>query len=332
MSYCQACRKNPIEVIDKCDNPNYPYRVCNACHRRLLTRSLRPREYFYLAAAHGITFLLHDDFYDNKGAAFQPEEEVEDDPALSFPQLGELKDLPSLMDYAIVQVRDVTDEVVNAIKAFGRKEILAGLDKRLASNRSLLPPVCDIVALALGPYADEWVVQQWRLHTSKDFPYYAEMLAKCLDEELGFALYSAALAEVQQPSELSSTMTGLIYFQSRLGLDWIKKNITRVTNISEAWGYVAVASRFDWTTASKWLAAGRPLSLIALDALANCAVTAETKNSILWLKDNPQRLKAPAAIEEMNEVLRQYGEKDRVARVRTKIGYIMDNWEKILKP
>jgi hypothetical protein len=126
-------------------------------------------------------------------------------------------------------------------------------------------------------------------------------------------------------------MTGLIYFQSKLALAWIEANTGRVSNISDAWGYLAVASQFDWPTAKRWLDIGRPLSLIALDALANCAVTSTTQNSTLWLRDNPQALLAPESIDEMNKVLLEYGEKDRVPRVRLKINYIMDSWDRILK-
>lgn len=330
MDICQSCRKNTVEVIDDSDNPAYPYKVCTSCHERLVSRALRPREYFNLAALHGITYYLCDDFYDDDGTACDPEIEVAFDPALAFPVLGELRDLPSIVDYAIVKW-SVPDDAVQAMTQFEKKEILRELDKRLSLNRGLSSRIYELVAVTLGGYADEWIVRQWEARTEEDFSIYAEALAKCLEPDLGFALYSQQVERMEQPGWMVDAMTGLIYFQSTLGLQWIEANVGRVSNISNTWGYVAVASQFDWPTAKRWLEGGRPLSLIALDALGNCAVTSETVNSTPWLQNNPQRLLAPDSVEEMNRVLLQYGEMDKVPRVRSKISYIMDSWEQILK-
>jgi hypothetical protein len=330
MSPCQSCKTNSVEVVDDCDNPAYPYRVCKGCHDRLLSRSLRPREYFNLAAKHGMTYLLHDDFYGNDGTAYDPQIELEIDASLAFPKLAELTDLKSILDYAIVEWW-LSDVVVNAIKKFEKKEVLKELDARIISNKSLSSRIYQLAAFTLGNYADEWIVKQWQFRTDDNFPDFAEALAKCLEPDLGFELYSKQLERIEQPSKLTGTMTGLIYFQSKLALAWIEANTGRVSNISDAWGYLAVASQFDWATAEKWLGSGRPLSLIALDALGKCAVTSDTQNSTLWLKNNPQRLLSPKTIEEMNNILFKYGESDKVPRVRTKINYIIANWDKILK-
>ncbi len=330
MDLCQSCKTKSVEVTDDCDNPVYPYRVCKDCHERLINRSLRPREYFNLSAQHGTTYLLNDDFYDNNGSACDPEIELAIDHTLAFPEFSELYDLPSLVDYAIVEWW-LSDRVVGALKGFPKKEILRELDTRITLNKSLSARIYQLAAYALGSYADEWIVKQWQLRTDKNFPAFAEALAMCLDPVLGFELYTKQLGEIADPGRLAETMTGLIYLQSKLTLGWIETNVTRVSNISDGWGYLAVASQFDWPTAERWLQGGRPLSLIALDALANCAVTSETMNTTPWLRENPQRLLSPKSIDEMNSALMKYGETDKVPRVRTKINYIMANWDKILK-
>jgi hypothetical protein len=46
---------------------------------------------------------------------------------------------------------------------------------------------------------------------------------------------------------------------------WIRQPAT--APIQEVWGRVARACRLDWPTAARWLGAGRPLSLVALDGL-----------------------------------------------------------------
>lgn len=330
MDICQSCRKDSVEVIDDCDNPAYPYKVCKDCHERLVSMSLRPREYFNLASQHGMTFLLHDDFYDSEGTACAPQDEVVFDPALVFPVLRELRDLPSIVDCAIVEWQ-VSDDVVAALQQFEGKEVLRELDGRLSLNEGLTARICLLAALVLGRHAEAWMLWRWAERTQESFLFYAEPMAKCLPSDVGFVLYSKQVTLMEPTSKLVETMMGLIYFQSKLTLPWIEAHIGRAVNISNAWGYLAAASQLDWPTAKRWLESGRPMSLVALDALANCAVTLETRNSLPFLRDNPPRLLDPDTTDEMNRVLLQYGEVDKVPRVRSNIGYILENWDRILK-
>ena len=330
MNLCQACRNNSVDVVDDCDNANYPYRVCDQCHNRIVNLALRPREYFNLASQHGMTYLLHDDFYDENGVACQPGIKVDDNPSLSFPELNDLHDLKSLVDYAVVQWW-LTEEVVDSFEKFSKDAILDELDTRINANRTLSSRIYELAAKTIGRHAGYWILEEWELRSQDTFLLYADALAKCLSLEHGFQLFSAQLEKIEQPSKLSQSMTGLIHFQSKLGLSWIENNIKRVSNISDSWGYVAVASEFDWGTAKKWLEHGRPLSLIALDALANCATTSTAQNSTIWLRDNPQKLLRPATIAEMNEILMRYGKCDQVPRVRSNINFIIANWDDILK-
>ncbi|WP_233516069.1 hypothetical protein [Janthinobacterium sp. BJB426] len=57
----------------------------------------------------------------------------------------------------------------------------------------------------------------------------------------------------------------LAHFRSTKSLGWIEAHASEST--SEAWGYLAAASKFNWPKGEEWLKAGRPLSLIAVDAL-----------------------------------------------------------------
>src|SRR5258707_9289575 len=75
---CEACEHIAAEVVEPCDDSQEPYHVCAACNHRLHARALRPLEWYNLAKRHGWhQFLLHDDFYDDDGAASQPEEPIE---------------------------------------------------------------------------------------------------------------------------------------------------------------------------------------------------------------------------------------------------------------
>lgn len=68
------------------NHPGLPFRVCEGCRERLETSSLRPPEWFRLAAVHGWpSRLLHDDFYDDGGNPTAPEVAVVDAADHRFP-------------------------------------------------------------------------------------------------------------------------------------------------------------------------------------------------------------------------------------------------------
>lgn len=331
MIKCQSCNIKSVEIIEPCDNENYPYRLCKDCHRRLINRALRPLEFFNLTSKHGMTYLLHDDFYEDNGEACQPEIKVKKDKLLTFPDFDLIRnDLEKLIDYSIV-VWWLTDEIVDAFKHFEKTKILDSFKLRINENRGLGYRLYELAAKVLELAASDWIRKEWEYHNLDNLVNYSECLAKCLPLSEGFYYYTDVLDKIDNPNVFSEKLKGMIYFQSDLSLDWIEKNINRVKNISSSWGYLAVASIFDWDRAKKWLDSGRPLSLVALDTLVNCSVTPETMNSTIWLKDNPQRLLNPDSIDKMNDVLNNYLAKDNVTRVRNSIIKIQENWDKILK-
>ena len=331
MKDCQSCRVESVEIIEPCDNESYPYTLCKDCHKRLLDRALRPLEFFNLTSKHGITFHLHDDFYDEDGTACQPKIEVESDMDLTYPKLELIKfDLEKLIDYSIVQWW-LNDNIINELKTFDKSSVQYSLRQRINENRGLGYRIYEIASKVLGLFATDWIREEWEHHNIDNLDIFSDCLANCLPLEEGFSYFTNTLDKINSPNLLSEKLIGLIHFQSDSSLDWIEKNINRVQNISNSWGYVAVASKFDWLRAKKWLDSGRPLSLVALDTLVNCTVTFETLNSTIWLKENPQRLLFPDTIESMNIVLNDYLAKDNVTRVRNSINLIQNNWNNILK-
>lgn len=331
MIVCQSCKIKSVKIIEPCDNAIYPYQLCKDCHRRLMKRALRPLEFFNLTSKHGVTPLLHDDFYEENGEACQPEIKVKKDKSLAFPDFDSIKnDLDKIIDYSIV-VWWLNDKIVDSIKGFEKSQILESLKLRMNENRALRYRLYELAAKLLGSSAADWIREEWKYVNLDNLENYSECLAKCLSINEGFYYYTDVLDKIDNQSVFSEKLKGLIYFQSELSLDWIEKNISRVKDISSSWGYLAVASRFDWNRTKKWLDSGRPLSLVALDTLVNCSVTSETLNSTIWLKENTQRLLNPDKIENMDKTLNAYLEKDNVTRVRNSIKKIQENWGNILK-
>lgn len=329
-SNCQSCNQKPVEIIDSQDNEHFPYQLCSACHDRLINRALRPLEYFNLVSKHGLTYCLCDDFYSTKGDAGHPEILFVHDEELNFPEFDSVqKDLEALIDYAIVLL-EIDDSILLALKKFDRSSILSSFKRRINENHMLGYKIYDLSAKILGSFAAEWIRNELRHRGNHKLTIYVQSLAMCLPVDEGFNFYVGELNKIENLSELINQMMGLIHFRSELTLDWIESNIKRIINISQHWGYLVVASKFTWQKAESWLNSGRPLSIVALDALANCAVTSETMNSTLWLKNNPQKLINPEEIGVMNSALQNYQKTDNAKRIRDNIAFIQNNWTLIL--
>jgi len=113
--------------------------------------------------------------------------------------------------------------------------------------------------------------------------------------------------------------------QSPKILDWIEKVQNRITNVNSQWGQLAASSKFDWDRANSWLETGRPLSLIALDALNFCTTKGKRLNQSLWMRKlNPILLNSPKS-DLIAKKLKEYEGKDSVPRTRNTINRIIEN-------
>ena len=103
---CEACRIAPVAVSNTDDDSYQPYQICDDCNVRLVGLALRPLEWFNLASTHGPNkHLLHDDFYDDDGTAFQAEIPFDDASSFPAPSLPEVAGkLPRLIDMATTQL------------------------------------------------------------------------------------------------------------------------------------------------------------------------------------------------------------------------------------
>lgn len=334
---CQSCRRNEAEVVDPQDNPDTPYRVCKPCHQRMVSFSLRPLEYFNLKALHGDGGFVHDDMYDEKGNAEQPDYPVFEDHRLRFPTLEECeKDIERTIDYSIV-ANFLTDDVVQALAKFNEADLLIALEKRLLENAVLAYRVYEIVGTVLGSFAADWVRSQIFAYSNtvdediEQIGIYSQMLAKCLPCDEGFEHCVKVLSRVESSKMLDEKVWSLTHFHTPRSLHWIEQNIYRMESLSSSWGNLAAASTINWERVKQWLISGRPLSLVALDALIGCTYVATTPFAGEWLRSNSQKLYEPESVETMNSVLRTYQAIDNVPRTRKQIEFITNNWDLILK-
>jgi len=326
-SLCQACESRSAIVEEPADDADAPYLVCKACHRRLIARSLRPLEWFNLAKQHGwARFLLHDDFYDEDGTATQPEEDVEQPELFPAPTLAAVcGTAEALLDYAITRWN--FDEALGARwRQLPQDEVLRALNSRFDASRNRdVRSVVLQVGSVVGPAAQALVRRAWADYPDGiAFGALVQASATCLPLEDGFTRTETALAGMPERTRRES-FSALAHFRSPRALQWIEANAAEPT--VEAWGRLAAASAFSWPKAEEWLQAGRPLSLIAIDALL-----AITNPQTLFLREHRPVLGSPASDLHTRTVLEAVAATDPVPRVKQRIGALLARLHALAQP
>jgi hypothetical protein len=325
---CESCQQNPAEVeeFDNGDKGKTPYRVCRACQHRLLNCALRPLEFFNLASIHGGNYLLHDDFYDfDTGEAAQPQIEVEDAEKYPFPSRAEIcADLQKLMDYTCSVAWYPDEQFIEALGRFDKDEIFRLAKQKIEQDADVAGVAYAIIGKFIGSAAKDWLLDEWQ-RLKKEFSpvgLLSDALIACLDHEEAFQLMVSEMDSLP-PNELTHKFHVLNKLQDERILDWIEQTIPRMLSVTSNWGTLAAASHFNWQRAEQWLDKGRPLSLIALDALWEC--TRDRQDMTPYQQRQTGDLRNSLPTEIVMQKLADYLEKDNVLRTRNVIDAIRRN-------
>lgn len=322
---CESCNIGEIQVEEFSDEGLNPFRLCFQCHTRLVSKSLRPLEFFNLTAIHGHSYYLQDDFYDEEtGEATQSTIEVIDVEKFQFPDFEEIKhDLNKLIDFSFVQYF-TKDFVIDELQKFDKIEVLRRLIEKVEYNRAINYKAYEIAGKVVGKYAEEWIKKEWTNRRENELQIFAEPIVKCLNFDEAFIILTREL-EKGDDKFLSENVSALLYFQNGKILDWIEKVSERIKNVSLSWGQLAASSQFTWDRADQWLTIGRPLSLVALDSLIYCTSKGERLNQSLWIRQlNPRIIENPRP-EIIADRIRDYLIFDSVPRTKSAVKTIIDN-------
>jgi hypothetical protein len=324
--YCQSCRQAPVAVVEALDDPTEPYKLCRDCFRRLEAHSLRPLEWYRLCAVHGPNSdWLSPLYYDEEdGKALQPSEPVLDAASFPCPHLEEVAGCPSdLLTYVLgrqhlhdeEQIASwyISEELVDALSRHAPEVLQATLGARLAEARNpeISSIIFHLIGLTLGPRGSGLVRENWaRFAGTSSLRQMAFAASRCLPLTEAHQRVTDALAARDLPDRMAAKLV-LLEFTTPLTLDWIEKNIQSPVDIT--WGLLAASSSFDWPRAEKWLDWGRPLSLVALDALEWCVRSGR----------KPPLLHPPPPAEFIRR-LEDYCSKDPVLRVRERVECLVE--------
>jgi hypothetical protein len=323
MGDCQSCNR-PDAASPMMADGEPPYLVCDACAHRLEMRSLRPGQWFRLAALHGWNrFLLHDDFYDDDGTATQPEEEVESPGQHPFPSRDEWTNSLSLaLDVAYVKWQ-LPHELV-AVFSSKPDETLLLLRVTTAARKSpqIRARALEIAARSIGSPAADWVRAQWTESPQTVLNELSRAAAACLPRGEALDLVVSAIGSTE--SRIGDQIGCLSWFRHEAALDAIERLVQ--TPITGSWGRAAAACGLSWKRASRWLQAGRPLSLVALDAL----IAMSWYDTPLLMELQPHLI-GPVDVASFRQVLSQYAENDDVPRVKRVVTTLLASAHEIVR-
>lgn len=139
--------------------------------------------------------------------------------------------------------------------------------------------------------------------------------------------YNIIIAEIDSCEDryLNEYIVALNYFRYPKILYWIEINIHRINQVTLNWGHLAASSYFSWSKAKEWLSKGRPLSLIALDALIFCTSVDSRLNQSPWMQKINPRLVDDPSVKEMANYLNEFLKCDHTSRTENSVTKIIKN-------
>ncbi len=177
-------------------------------------------------------------------------------------------DLPLLICLAFVKY-EPDSEVIKYLQGFDKLEVFHRTIEMVHFYPDLAYRAYNILGEAVGHVAAEWLKTQWAKSEDHDLRFFAKPFIQCLGVDAAFEIITKEI-EQTDIGNIGSELEELLLFKDDRVLDWIESVSNRVTTIKTQWGHLTAGSNFSWQRAKKWLSYGRPLSLIALDALMFC--------------------------------------------------------------
>ncbi|WBW94942.1 hypothetical protein [Oceanirhabdus sp. W0125-5] len=324
---CESCKINEIEVIEKNDDEQQPYLLCKECHKKLVTLSLRPLEWYNLAVIHSPhESYLYDDFYDD-GIACAAEEDVIEAEKYPCPTLIDVcNDMNDLLDYCMTKYF-VYEEELRHFAMFDKEDLNNEIKNRFENTNNMLikSRLIEICGKCLGRVCQEWIIKLWENIDMELLVSISNATAYALPENEGIQLVLDALDKISYKELPHIAYVCLYKFNSSEVLKWIEKKVK--SPVKDQLGRLAAVSKPDWDIISRWIDMGRPYSLVALDTLYN--IMPPAYKSEVHEELNPKLLN-PISVELMTAKLKEYESIDSVPRVKRIVKSIIINWNKII--
>jgi len=185
-----------------------------------------------------------------------------------------------------------------------------------------------------GPKQDpQWTLHLWDTLHYRVLQDHVDDLRDILPEAQAYEVVVRTLERVPR-EDLGEVAFWMLHpFRTSSTLDWIESHETAIEADAHEvfspmwhWGDLAAVSRLSWARAKSWIGRGRPLSLVALDALINMDGTSE---SPVVQEANPN-LPEYVPFDEASRVLKGHANPDQAPWVERKVESILERWPAII--
>lgn len=225
--------------------------------------------------------------------------------------------LDTLLEHAVLTY-SVTDAHVEAFARFSRSDLLVAVLRcaENATDKHDLYVPGEVIRRVLKADAASLFRSHFDRERRENLSHWAAVGAACLpNEEVAAGIFEMGDAG----ADWKSVIYALEHARTHLALDWIERQVGQQKVVSRSWGSLAAKSRLDWLRLKRWLEGGRPLSLVALDALHYIAHSRGTMGqSSVVLGEAP-------AGSELRSALQSYATRDPVPRVTDMVAGIEKN-------
>ncbi|MBK9248782.1 MAG: hypothetical protein IPM69_11860 [Ignavibacteria bacterium] len=232
-------------------------------------------------------------------------------------------DLKTLIDLAFVTYTP-DFEVIMYLKYFDKIEVFKRTVEMVTHNPNLVYKSYRIMGKVVGKVAGEWLKEQWEKCKDRDLRFFAEPLIECLDFDEAFEIITMDI-ERSDIGNVGPEIEELLHFKNEKVLDWIESVSERITIIKTLWGHLAAGSNFSWERAENWLNSGRPLSLIALDALIHCTTIHRRTDRFYYIQPKRYILTDHPSYERVANRLHEFLLHDDVPRSSYTVKSILEN-------
>ncbi len=211
----------------------------------------------------------------------------------------------------------VENELIEQMMYYSGEVWLPIFEKRLPklNNNDHINTLFHLSGHLLKNLGADFIRKHWGKWSEETFRGLTFAAIHCLPLIEAYGLVTDKLSQMNQRERLICKFV-LGWFQNRLVLKWIEENV--VSPIDVTWGALAARSQFDWEHFEKWLTLGRPISLVALDALGFCLTTPRASDGHQY-----KPLINPPTEVILKNVLENYRKLDPAVRVRRTIEFLL---------
>ena len=204
-------------------------------------------------------------------------------------------------------------------------QLLAAIDKSYdPESVAVQENIFRVCKDVLGDSAEPWLRESRHLAVQNfAFGAYCSALNACIPDG-GFEIATCKLRN-EQAHQLAYFAHDLLEFDDRSKIiDWIEKTlVSNGLSVKTEWGQLAALAGIPWRTITRWLSHGKPLNLVALDAIV-AWLTGSVDFRRAWLNRlTPMVIDAPERSEIRRRVV-DHAEREATPRIEKTAGKIVN--------